>query len=209
MDGTFFFFLFFFQIVAITVFLHLKMKLLQKATRGCPQLYVPHGWRLHLVVFCSNDDGYKWIWWETWTPSVVGEKAGGKAGKQSLDSQIVWDGKSRHAATRRPDVDEINTHSGAVFVHHKVGKCVSAWHHLRPSISYSFKRMWGLNTLMMNRPQGPSVTFDLSLGLLVNGKKLGAEICRGSTASLLLSHPICVFSSFPPDFVNCGYFICI
>lgn len=79
----------------------------------------------------------------------------------------VWDGKSRHAATRRPDVDEINTHSGAVFVHHNLGKCVSAWHHLQPSISCSFKGMWGLNTLMVNRPQGPSVTFDLSLGLLV------------------------------------------
>lgn len=34
----------------------------------------------------------------------------------------------------------------------------------------------------MNRPQGPSVTFDLSLGLLVDGKKLGTEICRGSMA---------------------------
>lgn len=98
-----------------------------------------------------------------------------KGSKQSLDSQIVWDGKSRHAATRRPDVDEINTHSGAVFVHHKLGKCVSAGHHLWLSLSYSFKRMWGLNTLMMNRLQGPSVTFDLSLGLLVDGKKLGAR----------------------------------
>lgn len=50
---------------------------------------------------------------------------------------------------------------------------------------------------MMNRPQGPSVTFDLSLGLLVDGKKLGAEIWRSSTALMFdLFHFLILFVYF-------------
>lgn len=100
------------------------MKILQEATRGCSQLYIPNSWRQLLVVFSLNDDGSNGFGERNEFPRLLEKRLGMQENINNLIPRLSGM-KRADKLQQREERLHFKYQQHAVFVHHNPGEHAS------------------------------------------------------------------------------------